>query len=234
MTVVSSRMPFSQVRESRGHGAANMVANSYSFLFLGDDVDAKFTIIPLTGLIQTTSSPLDRETRDSYTLTVIAMDSGTPPNTVSSSSTQHTMFPHYVPLPPHTLHYHISLPPPRTSHYHLPPPTSTHSTIPQGTAVVRVQLSDRNDEAPIFLNTPLVFSVEEPTDRQLFITDLQTSDRDEGANADAMFFISYGNDGDVFTLNPGTVRELVAYTPAQQCMNQKHTVHITALIGDHE
>ena len=123
MTVVSSRMPFSQVRESRGHGAANMVANSYSFLFLGDDVDAKFTIIPLTGLIQTTSSPLDRETRDSYTLTVIAMDSGTPPNTVSSSSTQHTMFPHYVPLPPHTLHYHISLPPPRTSHYHLPTPT---------------------------------------------------------------------------------------------------------------
>lgn len=100
--------------------------------------------------------------------------------------------------------------------------------------MVRVQLSDRNDEAPAFLNTPLVFSVEEPTDRPLFITDLQTSDRDEGANADAMFFISYGNDGDVFTLNPGTVCGLVAYTPAQQCMNQKHTAHITVLIGDHE
>ena len=70
-----------------------------------------------------------------------------------------------------------------------------------------VRLLDRNDEAPVFLNTPLVFSVEEPTDRRLFIAVLETDDRDDGANADVMFFISNGNDGAVFTLTPGTVRE---------------------------
>ena len=50
----------------------------------GDDAAPKFTINSVTGLIQTSSNPLDRETRDAYTLTVIATDSGIPQNTVSS------------------------------------------------------------------------------------------------------------------------------------------------------
>ena len=52
-------------------------------LLPGDDAAPKFAINSVTGLIQTTSNPLDRETRDAYTLTVIATDSGTPRNTVS-------------------------------------------------------------------------------------------------------------------------------------------------------
>ena len=65
---------------------------------------------------------------------------------------------------------------------------------------------DRNDEAPVFVGTPLVFSVEEPSDRRLFIADLQTRDGDNGSNAEAMFFISSGNDRGAFTLMASTVR----------------------------
>ncbi len=50
----------------------------------GDDFPlSKFTINPSTGLIQTTSNSLDRETKDSYVLVVSATDDGTPSNTVS-------------------------------------------------------------------------------------------------------------------------------------------------------
>lgn len=72
--------------------------------------------------------------------------------------------------------------------------------------MVLVSVLDRNDEAPVFVGTPLVFSVEEPSDRQLFIADLQTRDGDNGSNAEAMFFISSGNDGGAFTLMASTVR----------------------------
>ena len=72
--------------------------------------------------------------------------------------------------------------------------------------MVLVSVRDRNDEAPVFVGTPLVFSVEEPSDRQLFIADLQTRDGDNGSNAEAMFFISSGNDGGAFTLMASTVR----------------------------
>ena len=51
----------------------------------GDDVDRKFRIDEVTGLIETTATELDRETRATYTLTVSVTDSGTPQRMVSTS-----------------------------------------------------------------------------------------------------------------------------------------------------
>lgn len=48
----------------------------------GDDTQPKFTIHPSSGLIETTATPLDRETRERYILTVVATDDGNPKRSV--------------------------------------------------------------------------------------------------------------------------------------------------------
>ena len=51
--------------------------------FEGDDTDNKFRINAESGLIETTASTLDRETRDLYRLVVAVTDSGTPSRMVT-------------------------------------------------------------------------------------------------------------------------------------------------------
>lgn len=48
----------------------------------GDDTQPKFMIHPSSGLIETTATTLDRETRGSYVLTVVATDDGNPKRSV--------------------------------------------------------------------------------------------------------------------------------------------------------
>lgn len=52
----------------------------------GDDTDSKFRIDSESGLIETTSSPLDRETSDLYRLIIAATDSGVPSRMVWTTS----------------------------------------------------------------------------------------------------------------------------------------------------
>ena len=52
----------------------------------GDDVNRKFRIDEVTGLIETTANVLDRETRATYALTVSVTDSGIPQRVVSTST----------------------------------------------------------------------------------------------------------------------------------------------------
>ncbi len=57
------------------------VAAAYS----GDDADRKFRINLASGLIETTSSALDRETRALYELVVSVTDNGVPSRMVRTS-----------------------------------------------------------------------------------------------------------------------------------------------------
>ena len=60
--------------------------------FPGDDFPGrKFRVDPTTGVIQTTSTTLDRETRDRYDLTVAVSDGGIPARTVSRISYIHVL-----------------------------------------------------------------------------------------------------------------------------------------------
>lgn len=59
-----------------------MCIDSHIVCHSGDDADNKFRIDAVTGLIETTASPLDRETRAIYELVVSVTDSGTPPRMV--------------------------------------------------------------------------------------------------------------------------------------------------------
>lgn len=52
----------------------------------GDDTQPKFMIHPSSGLIETTTTTLDRETRGSYVLTIVATDDGNPKRSVCSQS----------------------------------------------------------------------------------------------------------------------------------------------------
>ena len=65
-----------------------VAVNNYYMCFTpsGDDVNRKFSIDEVTGLIETTANELDRETRATYVLTVSATDSGTPQRMVCTST----------------------------------------------------------------------------------------------------------------------------------------------------
>lgn len=61
---------------------------------LGDDTERKFRVNAVSGfmgLIETTTSPLDRETRDSYDLVVSVTDSGTPSRMVRAYVTTYML-----------------------------------------------------------------------------------------------------------------------------------------------
>lgn len=53
-------------------------------LFKGDDLEGKFRINDVSGLIETTVFSLDRESRDTYVLVVSVTDSGVPSRVVSN------------------------------------------------------------------------------------------------------------------------------------------------------
>lgn len=60
-------------------------------LIKGDDLEDKFRINEVSGLIETTAFPLDRESRDMYVLVVSVTDSGIPSRVVSGLQPLHSV-----------------------------------------------------------------------------------------------------------------------------------------------
>ncbi|XP_077999656.1 cadherin-23-like [Glandiceps talaboti] len=82
-------------------------------------------------------------------------------------------------------------------------PYSVGSGITNNTANITVNVVDINDEAPQFENSTYTISIDEELDLQTSILTVKADDPDlTDKSADFLYWISAGNDNDIFTIHP--------------------------------
>ena len=123
------------------------------FVLLG--ADGKFTIDPTSADIRTTDSPLDRELKSVYHVTVVATDNGG--KQVRVENIHRTKKPLGFPLNSHLF------------------------SVLQGEIVVPIRILDQNDNAPVFRPPELTVDyVEGPDTQGLLVIRLNATDPDAG------------------------------------------------------